>query len=282
MYTIQNDKLSISISPKGAEMHSIQDHTGKEWIWHADPDVWQWHAPMCFPMVGRMKEGKYTHNGETYHVPIHGFARDREFESIAQSPTSISLQLVSDEETRKLYPFDFELIITYTLNGNRLEKSHQVNNNSPETMFFELGGHDAFTLNRNLYHVAIPKTPTLQSYQQDEDGMVVPQKKFIPQTDGKIPLDFRPQDLDCYLFTNLPNRSLTILDKEDKPVMAMEFSDFPYLVLWSKCDDFYCVEPWSSLPDCTYVDSQLKNKIGVRSLRSGCGEKMTYTTEFFV
>lgn len=282
MYTIQNKDLSLSISPVGAQICSIQDSKGKEWLWEAREDVWPWHAPLCFPFVGRLNKEQYTHDGRTYNLPIHGFGRLREFTCTEQTPTKISFQLSADTETKKLYPFDFELNITYSLDGNRLTKSHQVNNNGIDMMYYELGGHDAFTIPRKDHYISIPKALTLQSYQQDEDGLIIPQKLFIPQKDGKIPLDCRPHGLDSYLFTNLAERSLTVLDILDRPVLGMDFSDFPYLVLWAKNEEFYCVEPWSSLPDCTYVTSEIKDKIGVRALRAGCGEKMAYTTEFYI
>lgn len=282
MYTIQNNLLSVSLAPMGAQLCSVQTHAGDEKLWQANPDIWPWHAPLCFPLVGRLNQGQYTHKGETYSLPTHGFARHMEFEAIAQSKTSISFQLLSSAETKENYPFDFELIITYTLEGNRLVKSHQVNNNGTDTMFYEIGGHDAFALDWAEATLSIPKTPTLQSYQQDEDGMILPQKLFIPQKEGKIPLDYRPHGLDCYLFANLCQRELTLQDKDGTSLLAMEFQDFPYLVLWTKDQAFYCVEPWSSLPDCSYVSAELKDKIAVRKLRAGCGEKLCYTTEFFL
>lgn len=280
MYTIQNTTLSVSMSPTGAELTSVFDRRGKEWLWQAEKFVWKWHAPLCFPVVGRLKNGIYTHNEAEYALPNHGFARHMEFECIFQSKTSISFQLFSDEETKKVYPFDFELVISYTLEDNKLIKSHQINNNSNEMMYYEIGGHDAFSISREGHSLSIPKVKTLQSYQQDGDGLIIPQKLFIPQNEGKIPLDYRESGLDCYLFTNLAQREVTLLSPKDKPLITMEFPDFPYLVLWTKSDLFYCVEPWSSLPDCTYVSEKLKDKIGVCSLRAGCGEKRSYITTF--
>lgn len=282
MYTIQNQILSASFSPIGAQLCSVLDRRGKEWLWQAEPHVWPWHAPLCFPVVGRLRDQSYTHNGETYPMPNHGFARNMEFEAVLQSKNAISFQLLSNEETKKSYPFDFELTISYALEDNILRKTHQINNNGTDTLYYEIGGHDAFAISWDDHTFSIPKTPTLQSYRQDEDGMILPQKLFIPQPDGQIPLDFRPHGLDCYLFTNLAQRQVTIHNTKGKPVLSMDFQDFPYLVLWSKCDLFYCVEPWSSLPDCTYVSPELKDKIAVRKLRAGCGEKLVYTTEFYL
>lgn len=282
MYTIQNNLLSATFSPMGAQLCSVQSHSGDEKIWQADPDIWPWHAPLCFPVVGRLRDGQYTHKGQVYSLPTHGFARHQEFEATAHSKTSISFQLLSSPQTKEQYPFDFELSITYSLAENCLVKSHQINNNSPDTMYYEIGGHDAFALDWADATLSIPKTPTLQSYQQDEQGIIIPQKLYIPQKEGEIPLDYRPHGLDCYLFANLAHRQVLLQAKDGTSLLGMEFHDFPYLVLWSKDKSFYCVEPWSSLPDCSYVSAELKDKIGVRKLRAGCGEKLCYTTEFFL
>lgn len=278
MYTIQNKSLSVSISPLGAELQSVQNPQGKEWIYQAE--TWPHRAPLCFPTVGILNQNKYTHNGQTYSLPIHGFANGKDFACIAQTTNSITFQLQADDHTKESYPFDFELAITYRVEENRLEKTHQITNHGPEIMYYEIGGHDAFYLARDEDFLSIPKAQTLQCYQQDEDGLIKPQKLFLTQKDEKLSLDFRKHGLKCFLFANLPQRSVDILGADGQKKISLSFPDFPYLVMWTEAENFYCIEPWSSLPDCNYVSAELKDKINVRPLGPSCGETLTYTTTF--
>ena len=78
-YTLKNDQLSVIVDTFGAEMHSIQ-HDDIEYLWQADPKFWGRHAPVLFPIVGKLKNGQYHYNEQTYQMGGHGFARDNDFE----------------------------------------------------------------------------------------------------------------------------------------------------------------------------------------------------------
>ena len=53
-YTIENEKLSVTIDAHGAELSSIYDkENDRELIWQADPAFWNRHAPVLFPNVGK-------------------------------------------------------------------------------------------------------------------------------------------------------------------------------------------------------------------------------------
>ena len=51
MEQIKNDSLSLSISEHGAELQSIKDINGKEYLWDGDPEYWPRHSPILFPIV---------------------------------------------------------------------------------------------------------------------------------------------------------------------------------------------------------------------------------------
>ena len=79
MIQLNNDHLAISINEKGAELQSVQLNK-LEYLWQADPDYWSKHSPVLFPIVGELKDGKYTFDNKEYHLSRHGFARDKIFE----------------------------------------------------------------------------------------------------------------------------------------------------------------------------------------------------------
>ncbi len=77
MIQIENDDLVVMISKKGAELQSIQLNA-LEYLWQANSNYWGKHAPVLFPIIGELKDGKYIFDEKEYHLPRHGFARDKE------------------------------------------------------------------------------------------------------------------------------------------------------------------------------------------------------------
>ncbi|MCC7300370.1 MAG: aldose 1-epimerase family protein, partial [Verrucomicrobia bacterium] len=109
MRTIANQFLTVGVKEKGAELCSIRDADTTEYVWQADPAFWSRHAPVLFPIVGKLRNGRYELNGKTYELPPHGFARDMDFTLIEQTETSLVFQLLPTMETRACYPFEFIL-----------------------------------------------------------------------------------------------------------------------------------------------------------------------------
>ena len=73
-FTLQNDDLLVTVASWGAEIVSLKGrNSGLEYIWQADSDVWGRHAPILFPIVGRLKDDQMTVNGKTYAMKQHGF-----------------------------------------------------------------------------------------------------------------------------------------------------------------------------------------------------------------
>lgn len=101
-YTIENEKLSVTIAAHGAELSSIHDkENDRELVWQADPTFWNRHAPVLFPNVGKYYGGYFTYNGKEYPMGQHGFARDTEFEEVAAGEDFVTYRLSSNETTKK-------------------------------------------------------------------------------------------------------------------------------------------------------------------------------------
>ena len=146
-YQLKNNFLTVTLSDQGAEIQSVKDvNSGREYIWQADPKIWGRHAPVLFPVVGRLKDDQYTYDGKTYHMGQHGFARDSKFTVEEQDDKHIVFLLTSNEDTKKMYPFDFELRVTYSLVNNLLSEHFTVTNTDTKEMIFGIGGHPGFNL----------------------------------------------------------------------------------------------------------------------------------------
>ena len=131
---LENDFIAIEVSTFGAELQSIRDKaTGFEYLWYGDKTYWGRRSPVLFPIVGKVWEGRMRYQGAEYQLSQHGFARDCEFEPIDvfdlnkkfnycfSASKVLAFVLHSNEDTRKLYPFDFSLYIAYQLNGREVQ-----------------------------------------------------------------------------------------------------------------------------------------------------------------
>ena len=159
MRTMENENLRVQISDHGAELSSIYDKAAdREAVWIGDPAFWNRHAPVLFPFVGKVNGGFYTHKGVKYPMGQHGFARDNEFECIENTENKTVHRLVSTEETKKVYPFDFAFTVTQELSGRTLTITWNVENTGDDDMYFSVGGHPAFMIPEQ-YDIVFNKGP---------------------------------------------------------------------------------------------------------------------------
>ena len=142
---LENEFLCVEIAEMGAEVTRIYDKTeDNEILWEGNPVYWKRHSPVLFPNVGKTYKNRVLINGTQYPTSQHGFARDNVFTCIEAANEKASFMLRSSEETKEVYPFDFELHINYKLNKKELTVEWQVKNCGDETMYFTIGGHPAF------------------------------------------------------------------------------------------------------------------------------------------
>ena len=147
MFTIEDDRLRVGIHPKGAELHHIfhKEHR-LDYLWGGDPAFWGKHSPLLFPIVGTLKDNTYFYQDRAYHLPRHGFARDREFVLEELSADSIRLLLRWDAGTLAIFPFSFELRVSYRVTYEGLKTTYRVDNPAEMPLYFSIGGHPAFNL----------------------------------------------------------------------------------------------------------------------------------------
>ena len=81
MHILENEAIRLEIADKGAELSRVWDKENHcHRLWSADPAVWNRHAPILFPFVGKVVNGKYRFAGREYETKTqHGFARDLDF-----------------------------------------------------------------------------------------------------------------------------------------------------------------------------------------------------------
>lgn len=285
MYRIENPNLSAAITESGVELASLIDQeTGTEHIWQADPKIWGSHAPVLFPIIGALKDGTYTHQGKTYSLPKHGIVRGNdEMVVVAQSGNSITLELRASDKTQEMYPFDFVFRIRYRLDGRTLVQEHQVINTGKRTMYFSLGGHPAFRIplkkgeKYSDYHLAFEHSETAQSHVVNSDGLIAAETVDVPWKDNRLPLSHDLFAKDALVFKTLKSRQVELVSKKQGTILTLLYPDFNYLGVWSKPKgDFVCIEPWLGIADAYNASGELAEKEGVLALKS----KKEFRTSF--
>ena len=273
-FTISNHRLTVTAFDYGAELQSVI-LDGTERLWQGDPDVWSGRSPILFPFVGRIKNGSYTFEGKEYPAPSpHGFARKSTFSVEEQTETAITFRIVSSEETKKLYPFDFVFDVTYSVEENRLVQSFRVENTGTFPMYYAFGAHPGFILPlgdtefTDWYLEFVPDQPLNQALL---DGMFMSDKVVpCPYAKGnKIPLYHAMFDDDAFILTGLNNKIFTVKSDKSPHKIVADCTDFDYVAFWKMPQSdakYLCIEPWNGLPSDSKAPEELTVKRDMRTL----------------
>lgn len=273
--SITNSLLTVTIKQCGAELYSIRSAGGMEYIWQADATIWGRHAPVLFPIVGKLANDRYSYEAKSYELKQHGFARDMDFELVGETAESLSYQLLPSKETRQRYPFEFALWIKYRLEGNGLGVQYEVMNNSQKVMPFSIGAHPGFALNWGKdrvedYFLEFEKPETLDAHLLGKDNLLSSKTERVLENDNVLPLRRDMFDRDALIFLDLKSEKVRLGSYKHKNRVTIEFPGFPYLGIWAKPGaPFVCIEPWHGHADTEQGDGILMNKPGIIKLEPG-------------
>lgn len=278
--TISNSNLTAQINHLGAELFSLQNQDTKEYIWEGNPSFWGKHSPILFPIVGTLKNNSYHYEGKEYQLSRHGFARDMEFILSKKSENSATFSLTSSNESRKLYPFDFELQVIYTLENNKLTIGYRIINNSNSAMPFSIGAHPAFALPKPFedYSLVFEYPENLTSHELEND-LLSDKFSTIEMVENLVPLTYSLFEKDALIFKKLQSKNITILENK-KPLLRVQFDDFPNLGIWTKNNaPFLCIEPWLGYSDTIHASGNILEKEGIQIINSSEIFKSNFSIE---
>jgi len=267
--TISNESLSATINPKGAELNSLKDNN-TEYLWEGNPKYWGKHSPVLFPIVGTLRNNSYLYKGQTYAMTRHGFARDNMFSVKSQTENNAVFSLLSNDETKRVYPFDFELELEYILEHKTLHINYSVINKGDDEMPFSIGAHPAFALPGNFedYSLIFEKDEQPLSTQLSED-LLSDTTQALPVTTREIPLNYELFANDALILKSHASRSVEIT-KDGETFLKVSFEDFPHLGLWTKEGaPFLCIEPWQGYSDHKNATGNIVEKEGIIHLKKG-------------
>lgn len=278
--TIKNDFLTVEIDTLGAELKSILDKDGVERLWQGDEKYWNGQAPLLWPICGKLTEGRYIYNGVSYNMSAHGFGRDCEFSLEKKDDGSATYLLVSDEKSKEVYPFDYELRVIYALEENKINVTYVINNKTDGDMYFSIGSHEAYMWEGETgdYSVLFDGVNTLENSLLN-GPFLSGKAETVVLKNGEMQLvddDFAERD--TYIFKNISVKRVSLVGKNTKKKITVDYPETAHLLLWKEpMAPFLCIEPWCALPDNDGVVSNLPEKPGINKLAKNEVFKNTHT-----
>ena len=221
--------------------------------------------PILFPFPGRIPEGKFTFQGQAFQLPInfrdgtaiHGFLYDKKWEIAETSAPSnegafLKSTYRSDTKIEEIFPFPFEINLTYFLRESELEIDFNAKNIGEKPFPFGYGIHPYFLLtgNRADWVLYFPANSIYELVNILPTGKI----KEIPDE-----FDFRKEkslagiymdDLFGNIQKNKDGLILCWLKNKAINLKLNVISDqnFDYYVLYSpKENEFICIEPYTCI-----------------------------------
>ena len=284
MVELRNEQISITVSEKGAELQSIKDANGKEYLWQGDPAFWPRRSPILFPIVCSVNNDTYQAEGQEYHLPRHGFARDTDFKLISRSDRKVTFALESSEETKKVYPYDFTLSVSYVLDGNKIGVIWHVHNTDTREIHFQIGGHPAFNIpdmkagESQHGRIRLDNAEPLDGLKSYIDGSHEMIEVPVETEQGVIEFSDNTWRNDSVKIHKSQVHRAELLNKAGEPEVTLEFRT-PVIAFWSpygKEAPFVCIEPWYGLGDPRGFLGAFKDKPLMNHLQPGASFMSKY------
>lgn len=277
-HVIASPSLRATIAADGAELVALATSAGDELLWQAGPE-WPRHAPVLFPIVGRLTDDTLIHGGKPYRLTQHGFARDSRFSWLARDDARAVLELRDSEATRALYPFPFALRLTYAVSGVMLTVTARIDNPGEAPLPCAIGAHPAF---RWPLAPGTAQTDHVLDFAEIEtgirypliDGLLGPAEP-LPYRDRRWPLSPALFARDAIVMPRVASRSLAFIARgangTERRRLTLSWAGYRDLGLWSKPSgaDFLCIEPWYGTASPAGWQGPFADKPGLLHLAPG-------------
>ena len=289
---LENKNLVVEIHEHGAELQSVRRKDMQlEYIWQGDPKYWGRHAPVLFPIVGRLKDNQYNYEGNTYYLNQHGFARDLNFIVMSRTRNSVTFELQDSPLTKSLYPFSFLFQIRYELDEtDRLNIKYYVHNPAKQELYFQVGGHPAFNAPMEQdakftdYYVNVDP---VKEYEQIKLIGPYSNPKEPGRFNAHIPLRLRYDDYkEDAIILGLEQQptSLILSRLYESHGVTMHLENADYVGIWTpygKEAPFVCLEPWWGLADTVNATGELTEKFAINRLAGHSSFSGDWSLTFF-
>ena len=276
--TISNGVLTAIIAHHGAELQSLRDHDGDEYMSSGDPAFWSGRAPLLFPIVGRLSEDRLRLGSADYVMLKHGFARKSDFALIERDQDSACFRLTDNSTTRAHYPFAFELDAHFRLDAKTLGMRISVRNSGRADLPFSFGYHPAFAWPlpgggaRPDHHIVFETDEPAALCRLTPAGLIQPDPVRSPVNGNQLALADTLFEQDALIWKRLASRRLSYGAPGHRR-LDMAFPDSDWLGIWTKPGaGFVCIEPWAGSADDDGYQGDFRDKPGIMTLAPG-GER---------
>lgn len=271
---IQNNKISIEVNSFGAELWSLKKVGNDfEYLWQGDTKYWGNRSPVLFPTVGAVKNSKYRIGDKEYPLGNHGFALNSEFTLIEESETKLVYSLKTNEEIKKMYPFNFELILSYALDESSVKIQYTVKNLDTQNIYFQLGTHPGFNmpLDSDLkfddYYIEFNKKEQCNRLFFDKANLTITNKDEDGLEGQKLNLKHEIFYEGAAIYKNINSDQLVLKSDKGARFVKFSFDKFPALGVWQKPDAPYiCIEPWHGISDDDNYTGEFQDKAMIITL----------------
>ncbi|MDB5717470.1 MAG: aldose 1-epimerase [Sphingomonas bacterium] len=281
MITIASDRLHATISPDGAELQTLRDQAGRDYLWDGDPHWWTGRAPLLFPIVGTLGGDSLRIDGRDYAMAKHGFARRSTFAVIDSTADRATFRLTPSEATRAAYPFDFRLDVEFALAGARLTMAATLANPGAVPLPASFGFHPAFRWPlpdagaREDHQLRFAEPEPAPIRRIDAHGLVTPTQHPSPVVGRTLPLEDGLFADDAIIFDRLASHALEY-GAPDQPGLHVSWEGLPQLGVWTRPGAPYlCIEPWQGHSDPQGFAGDFRAKPGVILVPPGEDRRFT-------
>ncbi|MDP9087990.1 MAG: aldose 1-epimerase family protein [Pseudomonadota bacterium] len=277
---ITSAALTAQIDPLGAQLSSLKNREALDLLWDGDPKVWAGRAPLLFPIIGVLAGGAYRVGSKSFELPRHGFARGRMFSIENTSSTTARFRLNADAASLQVYPFYFQLEVSYEISGSMFSVTTDISNQGDEDMPASFGYHPAFRWPlpfgqpRSAHFIEFEKDEPAPARRIDAAGLLTAERHPTPIIGRRLYLTDSLFQSDVLIFDQIQSRSVSYGSAEG-PRIKISFPDArgapaQCLGIWSKPSaPFVCIEPWHGITDPQGFSGDFKDKPGIFMLAPG-------------
>lgn len=285
---LENEFLHAAADTTGAQLLSLQDRNGLEYIWQREKAVWGRSAPILFPIVGALRGGQTEIDGESCRIERHGSCKDAEFRLLSSETDRAVFELDDAGYAPGGYPYHCTLRVGFQLCGRRLQVRAQVLNRDSREIFYCIGLHPGFRCplfageSFEDYCLTFSERET-EGYRQYDAVKQEFDRSYalrLPESGQVLPLRRDLFSNDAIWFDRLRSRSVKLLNRERTAGVLVSFPDFETLGLWTlpeEAAEFLCIEPWNGSVPCSDEDDQFLHKNHLQRLLPE--ESRTYAME---
>jgi galactose mutarotase-like enzyme len=276
LVTISGEGLSARINPFGAELWSLTDASGAEYMTDADPAFWSGRAPLLFPIVGALSGDTLRLDGREFSMPKHGFARRSAFAPVHVAGAEARFRLTDSPDTRAVYPFGFVLEMSFRIEGMTLRMEASVFNPNAQALPFSFGFHPAFAwplpggFPKQDHKLVFEKaeSPTLRQLAPNS-GELSPNSVPTPANSRELWLSEDLFRSDALIWDVFEGKALTY-GVDGGTTLDLHFPDTTSMGVWQVPGGRYiCIEPWQGHADPQGFTGDFREKPGVVLLDPG-------------